>query len=79
MSVSQELVEQELGRMMVKLLDRPEIFTEIRSAAEHTAVRVLQRIQDVLNNADLSDFQCVEEIVSVMEDFGLSAQRHDFG
>lgn len=79
MSVSQELVARELGRMMVKLLDRPEIFATVRSAADHTAVQALQRIQDILNNADLSDFQCVEEIVSAMEDFGLTSQRHDFG
>lgn len=79
MSVSQELVERELGRMMVKLLDRPEIATTIHSAAEHTAVQTLQRIQDILNDPTLSDFRCVEEIVTVMEDYGLSAQRHDFG
>lgn len=79
MSVSQELVEQALGRMMVKLLDRPEIFATIRSTAEHKAVQALQRIQDILNNSDLSDFRCVEEIVSAMEGFGLTSQRHDFG
>ncbi len=79
MSVSQELVERELGRMMVKLLDRPEIFTTIRSAAEHTAVQALQKIQNILTDSALDDFHCVEEIVRVMEDFGCSAQRHDFG
>ncbi len=79
MSVPQELVERELGRMPVKLLDRPELFAAIRSAAEHKAVLALQKIQDILNDPALSDFQCVEEIVTVMEDFGLSACRHDFG
>ncbi len=79
MSVSQELVERELGRTMVKLLNNPEIFATVRSAAEHTAVQTLQRIQDILSNSDLSDFQCVEEIVTAMEGFGLTAHRHDFG
>ncbi len=79
MSVSQELVEQELGRMLVKLLDKPEIFTTIQSAAEHKAVQTLQRIQDILNDSTLNDFWCVEEIVTVMEDYGLTSQRHDFG
>ncbi len=79
MSVSQELVERELGRMMVKLLDKPEILTAIHSAAEHAAVQTLQKIQDILNNSDLNDFQCVEEIVTAMENLGLSTQRHDFG
>ena len=40
---------------------------------------MLQRIKAVIDNDSLSDFDCVEEIVCIFEEFGSDGgSRHDF-
>lgn len=41
---------------------------------------LIEKIKAVLENDNLSDFECVEEIVCLFEDAGLNVDyRHDFG
>lgn len=43
-------------------------------------MRVLERIRDILADSALDDFECVEQIVQVMETLGIACgDRHDFG
>ena len=43
-------------------------------------MRALERIRDILAESALDDFECVEQIVQVMETLGIACgDRHDFG
>ena len=43
-------------------------------------MRALERIREILADNALTDFECVEKIVIVMESLGLDGgDRHDFG
>ncbi len=43
-------------------------------------MRALERIRDILADSALDDFECVEQIVQVMETLGIACgDRHDFG
>ncbi len=47
--------------------------------ADTTATRMLGEIQEVIKNDNLSDFDVVEEIVSIFEKYNIDAGfRHDF-
>lgn len=77
--VERELVEKEIGRTMLALfegLHGQEFFSPI---VENEAVCALQAIRDVLNREEKSDFECVEEIVNILWEAGISTSRHDFG
>ena len=42
-------------------------------------MRALERIRDILADSALDDFECVEQIVQVMETLGIACgDRHDF-
>ncbi len=52
----------------------------VRRPAEQDAVKILAAIQRLLSRPGLSDFDRVEEIVSIFEEYGLdSGCCHDFG
>jgi hypothetical protein len=45
-----------------------------------TSFRTLEQIQQILLEPSMSDFDCIEKIVCLLEDLGLSCgERHDFG
>ncbi|MBP3521755.1 MAG: hypothetical protein J6J87_10490, partial [Oscillospiraceae bacterium] len=78
LEVEREMTEKEIGRTMLALfegLHGREFFSPI---VENEAVRTLQLIQNVLNDEGKSDFECVEEIVAILWDAGISTDRHDF-
>lgn len=79
MAVSEELAANALGELALKFVR--DIYTSDRFiyVTDGMAVRALQDIQDILNNENLTDFQCVEEIVLIFEHYNLSTSRHDFG
>lgn len=79
MDVSRELLSRELGQIALAALDGL-VATDIQNRlAEQDSVRILQKIQDILNDESLDDFSCVEGIVLLFEEYGLSTFRHDFG
>lgn len=77
--VEKELAARELGQLALGILEGIYGSDFLDPITESNAVHILQDIQDVLNNGTLTDFQCVEEIVSIFERSGLSTSRHDFG
>ena len=67
-----------LGRLLLqyeKTLDKQALAVQARCGAE----KCLLDIADILDRKDLTDFQCVEEIVLIFEHYNLSTSRHDFG
>lgn len=79
MDICRELLSRQLGQIALAALDGL-VATDIQNRlAEQDSVRILQKIQDILNNESLDDFACVEDIVLLFEAYGLSTSRHDFG
>ena len=67
-----------LGRLLLqyeKTLDKQALAVQARCGAE----KCLLDIADILDRKDLTDFQCVDEIITCMEKIGLNTWRHDFG
>ena len=79
MSISRELAEKALGSLALKLITDIYTSEQFSFITDGLAIRALQDIQDVLNQEELTDFVCIEKIVSIFENYGLSCDRHDFG
>lgn len=79
MTAIQAIMERELGHAALELLGEQTAAALLVPAAEQRALELVQAIQTVLNNSDHSDFECVEEIVSILEKAGITISRHDFG
>ena len=77
--VAREIAEKELGRLALAVLEGLHDADYWGPAVTSEAIGTLQKIQDVLNNESLSDFECVEEIVVILGCAGITTSRHDFG
>ncbi len=78
MERERDLLALELGRMFLqyaKTLDQEALAANIRCGAE----KCLLDISEILDQEELSDFECVEKIVVRLKKAGLSTSRHDFG
>lgn len=79
MSVRGEFLAREIADY-VKHKVRDMRMDDIAEYIEGKALDALQEIQDVLNNGRLSDFEAVEAIVCIFEEYGLRGGCiHDFG
>ena len=79
MPVERELWERELGRMALKAIEDIRGGEVLAPAVEGAAAGLLETIRGILDDGELSDFDCVEEIVSALSRAGISTSRHDFG
>lgn len=80
MSTIQALMERELGRLVLELLEeRGAVGPELLQAAEQRALGIVRDIQAVLDDPKRSDFNCVEEITDILARAGVPTDRHDFG
>ena len=73
-----------LKEILIKALEKEEIVVnfpniDIGKFAEMQSYEALEKIKAIVSNDSLSDFECVEEIVSVLELYGSNGgSRHDF-
>ena len=79
MSAIQALMERELGRAALELLENENTMASAVQAAENRALGIVQAIQAVLNDPARSDSDCIEEIVSILIQTGIPVARHDYG
>lgn len=79
MSAMQAMMERELGRAALELLENESTMTSVVQAAENRALGIVQAIQTVLDDPARSDSDCIEEIVSILLQAGISTARHDYG
>lgn len=79
MSAIQALMERELGRAALELLENESTMASVIQAAENRALRIVQAIQTVLNDPARSDSDCIEEIISILIQAGIPVARHDYG
>ncbi len=51
----------------------------LENIVNNTCFQTLLRIHNILDNHELSDFECIEEIVCALEDIDFNGgSRHDF-
>jgi len=78
MDIRTELVSKELADLIVRTLNKHLEF-DLNEIANTTAITMLSEIQKVLQKTELSDFDMVEEIVCIFEDYNLDfGGTHDF-
>lgn len=79
MSAMQAMMERELGRAALELLENESTMTSVVQAAENRALGIVQAIQTVLDDPARSDSDYIEEIVSILLQAGIPTARHDYG
>lgn len=79
MSAMQALMERELGRAALELLEKESTMTAVVQAAENRALGIVQALQTVLDDPALSDSDCIEEITGILIQNGIPVNRHDYG
>lgn len=73
-----ELLYQELGRFIIEQFQETKFYYE--EVIQQKSVQALAQIRAVIQDETYSDFDAVEEIVCIFEQYGISAEdRHDFG
>ena len=78
MDIRAELVSKELTNLIARTLNKHLEFN-LNEIANTTAITVLSEVQKVIQNTELSDFEMVEEIVCIFEDYNLDfGGTHDF-
>ena len=80
-SIQDELYARAIGWEVLNYLKR-EHPGEVAQKIEGDALRVLEKIQMILNDDDLDDSDCFEWIELIVKTFyanGLSTNRHDWG
>ncbi|MBQ7794316.1 MAG: hypothetical protein IJ366_07350 [Clostridia bacterium] len=77
MNIKMELFAKVITEAIIFKLNYSDI--DLEKEIDSKAVTVLEQIQAVLNKTGVSDFDIVEEIVTIFEDNGLdSGSCHDF-
>ncbi len=79
MSVDRELWEKELGRVALRAIEEIHGGDALAPAVQTAAAGLLETIRGILDDESLNDFDCVEEIVHVLDSVGITTTRHDFG
>ena len=80
-SIQDELYARAIGWEVLNYLKR-EHPGEVAQKIEGDALRVLEKIQMILNDDDLDDSDCFKRIELIVKTFcanGLSTNRHDWG
>jgi len=77
MNIEMQLLQEELGRIVINHIKELDI--DINNIVQTKALEVLRKIQDIVCDDNLSDFDAMEKIVCIFEEYGLDAGvRHDF-
>ncbi len=77
MTIKTELLKRHIRDYVSSMIDDFEI--DENKIANSTAILVLGEIQKIIGDDNLSDFDCVEKIVCLFEEYKLNAGgRHDF-
>ena len=72
-----DLLPKELGKIVLQMIDAAQI--DYAAIAADASSRVLLKIKAVISDDSLSDFECVERIVSIFEDAGSDGgSRHNW-
>jgi len=78
MESARNLLAQELGQILLRNVESLEAEV-LASSVNSKATEILEQIVAILDNDTLEDFDCIEEIVTLLLEKGISTYRHDFG
>ncbi len=73
-----DLITHEIGWMVVQYLLPPDLHV-LEERVNSEAIQTLDAIRATLDDEDLEDFYCLDQIVEIMNNAGLITSRHDFG
>lgn len=77
MNIKTELIRQYIGEHIASRIEDFEIDPD--QIADTIATLILGEIQDIIKNENYSDFEAIEEIISIFEKYKISfGNRHDF-
>ena len=77
MEIYKEIICKELGYAIYDALGAKDI--DYTGVVNLKSLQALEKIKAIIKNDSLRDFECVEEIVSVLEYLGSNGgSRHDF-
>ena len=83
MPIEDELFAQILGWEILKYLqNNGELLLQFRQKVDSEALRILEKIQSVLNDDSLNDKDCFEHIEAIVKTFydnNISTNRHGWG
>ena len=72
-----DLLSKELGKIVLQMIDAAQI--DYAAIAAEASSRALLKIKAVISDDSLSDFECVEQIVSIFESLSSDGgSRHDW-
>lgn len=78
MELYEDIICKEIGQIILTAYKKEDF--DRKEIADSKSLQALQKIKTIIENKELSDFECIEEIVCVFEDIGSGAgSRHDFG
>ena len=79
MELFKEILTSVLAKEEVNIVF-PNIKMNVAEIVDMECYKTLQKIKAVIENDSLSDFDCIEEIVCLLESMGSGGgSRHDFG
>lgn len=77
MNIKTDLIRQYIGEYIASRIEDFEIDPD--QIADTIATLILGEIQDIIKNENYSDFEAIEEIISIFEKYKISfGNRHDF-
>lgn len=74
--LSRAMLARGLGEYLLSYLEEKPFSEE--GIVERECAWVLHQIVETLNDSELDDASCVDQIVSIVHAAGLSTSRHDF-
>ena len=77
MELYKELIAKQIGEIMLNTLGNAQI--DYAAIVADKSYQALLQIKAVISDDSLEDFDCVDKIVLILEEFGSSGgARHDF-
>lgn len=80
--MNEKIIREVLSGLLLDEKIRIEIpnFLALSQTVNHSSLLLLEEISAILRDTSLSDFDCVDKIVLILEYYGFSCGvRHDFG
>ena len=81
LTAQEELTAEAIGLEAMRYLKKGETIQRIARETERSAIEVLEKIRQVLNDDTLEDPQCfmrIDAIVTALGDHGIYTRRHDW-
>lgn len=81
--IEDELYARSIGWEVIRFLRKDEgHLRELHEEIDSDAVRVLQKIKQILDDDTIEDAECferIERIVNALDAYGIRSTRHDWG